>query len=123
MEALFGTRMEDKRLENWDQLESTLNALIKIQPNFVKVWEFQAHNLSYNISMEFDDFESRYHWVKKGIRFLTTGLPYNISDHRMTDNLGMFTGMKIGNADEKVQFRRMFRADTDFHEEIDETLE
>ncbi|MFN9246571.1 MAG: hypothetical protein ACK6DS_05785, partial [Planctomycetota bacterium] len=26
--------MEDKRVENYDQLESTLNALIKIQPNF-----------------------------------------------------------------------------------------
>jgi hypothetical protein len=42
--------MEDKRVENYAQLESTLNALIKIQPNFVKVWEYQAHNISYNIS-------------------------------------------------------------------------
>ncbi|MFO0529488.1 MAG: hypothetical protein ACK52A_15435 [Planctomycetota bacterium] len=110
--------MEDKRVENYDQLESTLNALIKIQPNFVKVWEYQAHNLSYNISMEFDDFESRYHWVKKGIRFLTGGIGYNRKDHRITDNLGMFTGMKIGNADEKRQYRRLFRKDTEFHDEL-----
>lgn len=115
--------MENKRVENFDQLETTLNALIKIQPNFVKVWEYQAHNLSYNISMEFDDFESRYHWVKKGIRFLTGGIPYNLKDHRITDNLGMFTGMKIGNADEKVQYRRLFRKDSDFHEEMSTFIE
>ena len=110
--------MEDKRVENYAQLESTLNALIKIQPNFVKVWEFQAHNISYNISMEFDDFESRYHWVKKGIKFLTGGIGYNRTDHRITDNLGMFTGMKIGNADEKVQYRRLFRKDREFQDEM-----
>lgn len=110
--------MEDKRVENYDQLESTLNALIKIQPNFVKVWEFQAHNISYNISMEFDDFESRYHWVKKGIKFLTGGIGYNRTDHRITDNLGMFTGMKIGNADEKRQYRRLFRKDREFQEDM-----
>lgn len=115
--------MEDKRVENYDQLESTLNALIKIQPNFVKVWEYQAHNLSYNISMEFDDFESRYHWVKKGIRFLTGGIGYNRKDHRITDNLGMFTGMKIGNADEKRQYRRLFRKDTEFQEEMSSFIE
>jgi hypothetical protein len=110
--------MEDKRVENYAQLESTLNALVKIQPNFVKVWEFQAHNISYNISMEFDDFESRYHWVKKGIKFLTGGIGYNRTDHRITDNLGMFTGMKIGNADEKVQYRRLFRKDREFQDEM-----
>lgn len=115
--------MEDKRVENYAQLESTLNALVKIQPNFVKVWEFQAHNISYNISMEFDDFESRYHWVKKGIRFLTGGIGYNRKDHRITDNLGMFTGMKIGNADEKRQYRRLFRKDTEFQEEMSSFIE
>ena len=59
---LWMQAMEHKKKENWDALASTLNALIKIQPNFVKVWEYQAHNMSYNISVEFDDYEYRlYH--------------------------------------------------------------
>ncbi len=114
---------DHKVKENYDQLEATLNTLIKIQPNFVKVWEFQAHNLSYNVSVEFDDYEYRYHWVKKGIRFLTEGIQYNIADHRMTDNLGAFTGMKIGNSDEKFQFRRMFRKDREYHDEMASFIE
>ncbi len=114
---------EQRKVEDWDGLAATLQALIKVQPNFVKVWEFQAHNLSYNISMEFDDYEYRYHWVKKGISFLKEGVPYNRTDHRMFDHLGFFTGMKLGKSDEKVQFRRMFREDNTFHEEMADQID
>jgi len=107
---------EHRKTENWDKLRSTLNALVKIQPNFIKVWEYQAHNLSYNISVEFDDYEYRYHWVKEGIKFLSEGLPYNYRNHRITDNLGWFCGQKIGRSDEKLQFRNLFRKDKDFHQ-------
>ena len=113
---LWMQAMEHRKKKNWDKLRSTLSALIKIQPNFIKVWEYQAHNLSYNISVEFDDYEYRYHWVKEGISFLTDGIPYNYRNHRITDNLGFFTGMKIGRSDERFQFRELFRKDTDFHE-------
>lgn len=115
---LWMQAVEHRKLQNWDALRATLNALVKIQPNFIKVWEYQAHNLSYNISVEFDDYEYRYHWVKEGIKFLTEGIPYNYRNHRITDNLGFFSGMKIGRSDEKSQFRRLFRRDNDFHEEL-----
>ena len=117
---LWMQAMEHRKRRNWDGVESTLNALVKIQPNFIKVWEYQAHNMSYNISMEFDDYEYRYRWVKKGINFLTKGLKPNFRDHRMTDNLGQFTGLKLGVADEKKQFRRIFRGDSDFHDAMEE---
>lgn len=120
---LWAQANEQKKKEEWDGFEATLNALIKIQPNFVKVWEFQAHNLSYNISAEFDDYEYRYTWVKKGINFFTEGIKYNLKEHKILDGLGDFCGMKIGNADEKNQFRRMFRKDTDFHEQLREYVE
>ena len=52
------------------------------------------------------------------MKFLTDGIPYNSRNHRITDNLGFFTGMKIGRSDERFQFRELFRKDTDFHEEM-----
>ncbi len=120
---LWMQAMEHKKKEQWNQFESTLNALVKIQPNFIKVWEYQAHNMSYNISKEFDDYQYRYHWVKKGISFLTKGIAPNYRDHRMTDNLGFFTGMKIGYSDEKLQFRRLFRSDDEFHASMEEYID
>ena len=116
--SLWLQAIDAKEKEDWNQLEATLNTLIKIQPNFIRVWEYQAHNMSYNVSVEFDDYQFRYAWVKKGINFLTLGIPYNRRDHRITDNLGFFTGMKLGKSDERVLFRQMFRGDGDFHTEL-----
>ncbi|MDG1875114.1 MAG: hypothetical protein P8J27_14470 [Mariniblastus sp.] len=113
---LWMQAMEHKKKENYEQLASTLQALTKIQPSFVKVWEYQAHNLAYNVSMEFDDYEYRYKWVKKGIGFLKQGIAYNKRDHRVTDQLGFFTGNKFGKSDEKKSFRRMFNKDEEYRE-------
>ena len=115
---LWMQSIEHKKEEDYDKLASTLKALAKIQPNFVKVWEYQAHNLAYNVSMEFDDYEYRYQWVKKGLDFLQNGVHYNVKDHRMTDQLGFMTGNKFGKSDEKKSFRRMFRKDDEFHQSM-----
>jgi hypothetical protein len=104
-----------KRTESWDRLSATLNQIAKLQPNYITVWEFQAHNLSYNVSAEFDDYRHRYHWVKKGIEFLMEGTRYNQRNPRLFWNIGWFSGHKIGRADEAEQFRREFRQDADFH--------
>ena len=109
---------EHKKNEDYDKMAQTLQMLTKIQPNFIKVWEYQGHNLAFNVSMEFDDYEYRYEWVKKGISFLKEGIPYNKTDHRITDNLGFFTGTKFGKSDEKFSFRRLFRKDEGFHEDL-----
>jgi len=121
--ALWLQAMDQKKREEYDKLETTVKALTKIQPNFVKVWEFQAHNLAYNVSMEFDDYEYRYHWVKKGIEFLKDGVDYNKTNHRITDSLGFFTGNKMGKSDEKDSFRRLFRSDKEFHQAMSDFIE
>lgn len=120
---LWMQAMEHKKNEDYDKLASTLQALTKIQPSFVKVWEYQAHNLAYNVSMEFDDYEYRYQWVKKGIGFLKQGIPYNKRDHRVTDQLGFFTGNKFGKSDEKLSFRRMFNKDEDYRKVMSDYLD
>lgn len=112
---LWGYAIHFKKVEDWDNLELTVNQIIRLQPNFLHVWEFQAHNLSYNVSVEFDDYRFRYEWVKKGIDFLITGTQYNRNEPGLLYNVGWFVGQKIGRADESKQFRRLFRDDKDFH--------
>lgn len=107
-----------KKEQYWDRLSATLNQIAVLQPHFVKVWEFQAHNLSYNVSVEFDDYKQRYEWVKRGIDYLVKGSKYNKQRTEMPYELGWFFGNKMGVADEKVQFREMYRNDENFHEEI-----
>jgi len=121
--VLWSQATEQKKNGDYDGLNSTLQALTKIQPSFIRVWEYQAHNLAYNVSMEFDDYESRYHWVKKGLNFLKSGIRYNKQDHRITDNLGFFTGNKMGKSDEKESFRRIFGSDFEFHEQMSDRID
>ncbi|MFO0905473.1 MAG: hypothetical protein U0939_20860 [Pirellulales bacterium] len=109
-----------KKKEDWDSLAVTLNQLTKLDPNVIAVWEFQAHNLSYNVSVEFDDYRHRYLWVKKGIDFLMLGARFNRDDPRLNWNIGWYLGHKLGKSDEQRQFRRLFRADEDFHRELQE---
>ena len=115
---LWGRIQEAKKKEQWDRMRTSTQTLIALQPNFIKVWEFQAHNLSYNISREFDDYQYRYHWVKEGLSYLMTGIGFNRKDHRIYDQLGFFFGLKLGRSDEKSQFRRLFRKDADYHEKL-----
>lgn len=121
--VLWMQALEHQKNEDWDKLAATLQTLTKIQPNFVKVWEYQGHNLAFNVSMEFDDYEYRYEWVKKGLSFLKGGIPYNKKDHRMTDLMGFFTGTKFGKSDEKMPFRRMFRKDDLFHTSMSDRID
>ena len=113
---LWGWANHYKKVEDWDKVELTVNQIIRLQPNFLKVWDFQSHNLSYNISSEFDDYRMRYTWVKKGIAFLIEGTSYNRNEPGLLSNVGWFVGQKIGRSDEKEEFREMFREDDDFHQ-------
>jgi len=108
-----------KKVEDWANLSATLEQLTKLQPNFYSVWDFQAHNLSYNISVEFDDYRDRYAWVIKGIEFLRQGIGLNRFEPRLLGRMGWFIGHKIGKSDEKAEFRQLFVADDDFHERDD----
>lgn len=106
---------EYKKKEDWHNLRAVLDQIAKVQPNFTGVWRFQAWNLSYNVSAEFDDYKDRYFWVKEGIRYMKRGVEYNRDHPRLLWDLGWFISHKIGRSDEKEQFRRLFRHDTDFH--------
>jgi hypothetical protein len=104
-----------KKVEDWTSLTATLEQLAKLQPNFITFWKFQAWNLSYNVSVEFDDYKDRYYYVRRGIEFLTDGERYNEDNPVLLWDLGWFIGQKIGRADEHEQYRRLFKADDDFH--------
>ena len=104
-----------KKVEDWTNLTATLEQLAKLQPNFITFWKFQAWNLTYNVSVEFDDFRDRYYYVRRGIEFLNQGERYNVDNPVLLWDLGWFIGQKIGRADEHVQYRRLFKNDDDFH--------
>ena len=109
-----------QKMEDYDNVTATVNQISKLQPNFVSIWKFQAHNLAYNISVDFDNYRHRYQWVRRGIDFLMEGTKYNSQDAKLVQEVGAYTGSKIGGSDEKRQFRRLFSADDPFHQRMED---
>jgi hypothetical protein len=71
-----------------------------LEPHFIQVWNNQAWNMAYNISVKFKNPEDRWHWVQRGIQLLRDrGIPLNpdaallyrelswIFQHKMGQNL------------------------------------
>jgi len=59
----------DEQIKNWAELRANVDAIIMLQPHFVKVWQFQGWNLAYNVSAAWDLVADRYYWVKEGPSF------------------------------------------------------
>jgi len=112
---LWSQANEYKKTHQYDKMKAAIEQITRLQPNFIKVWEFQSHNLAYNTSVEYDDYRLRYHWIKHGIDFLLEGTTYNRDEPRLLWYLGWTTQQKIGRADEKRYFRPLFSADKEFH--------
>ncbi len=104
-----------KMKENWAKYEATLNQIAVVQPHFLSVWIHLAWNLSYNVSVEFDNYRDRYHWVIEGIKYLQKGIENNNNDPRLLWETGWTVSQKIGRADEHKQFRKLFKEDDEFH--------
>ena len=104
-----------QKMEDYDNVTATVNQIAKLQPNFISIWKFQAHNLAYNISVDFDNYRHRYQWVRRGIQFLMEGTRYNSRNAKLVQEVAFYTGSKIGYSDEKVQFRSLFSEDEMFH--------
>ncbi len=109
VQLLWNSAHQYQKEEDWTSLSAVLEQITKLQPNFFSVWDFQAHNLSYNISVEFDDYRDRFYWVMKGIEFFKDGARFNATDPRFLARIGWFYCNKIGRSDEHVQYRRLFK--------------
>jgi hypothetical protein len=115
---LWEKAIDYKMKKDWPNLGATLNQITKLQPNFINVWLNQSWNLSYNVSVAFDDYRERYRWVIKGFEFLKEGIKYNEKEPRLEWELGRMISQKIGKADEVKQYRRLFREDDDFNQGV-----
>jgi len=116
VDRLWNTAIDAKEREDWTTFGAALEQIKNLQPHFVKVWQFQAHNVSFNISCEFDDYRDRYHHVMKGIDMLAQGIRYNERSVYLVRDEARFIGFKIGKSDEADLFRPMFRDDDDYHQ-------
>jgi hypothetical protein len=111
--VLWQQAIEQKEHKDWGGLRATTDSIILLQPHFRQVWEFQAWNLAYNVSAEWDGVIDRYHWVKEGAKFMIRGTEVNRNIPDLKYETGRMIGQKIGHSDEWKLFRKYFFHDPD----------
>lgn len=109
---------------DYRQLELILTALTKLQPHYKGPWKYQAWNLAYNVSVEFDRVEDKYYYISKGLRWLANGEEVNrvrlydpksadpeklrtVGDPEMRAEIAQHLSTKMYYSDEQAFFRPM----------------
>ncbi|MBS3762271.1 MAG: hypothetical protein KGZ25_03090, partial [Planctomycetes bacterium] len=68
-----------------------------LAPRFPKVWDFNAWNMAYNVSVQVPDYAERWPWVKAGIELLRDqGIPNNPEEPELYFSLAWIFMHKVG---------------------------
>ena len=102
-----------KDMKRWAEMQATTESIVRLQPHYEKVWDFNGWNLAYNTSAEWDAVPDRYYWVKQGAKFLKRGVERNKRSTELLYRTGKVIEHKIGYADESIDYRRYFLSDPD----------
>jgi hypothetical protein len=83
------TRLENLKQEGkYYEAHQLAQWICTVQPRFPAVWEFQAWNMAYNISVATKTAQERWQWVYNGIRLLRDeGIPNNPRMFALYDSL------------------------------------
>jgi hypothetical protein len=117
--GLWWEALEQQKNHNYSQLELLIKALTLLQPHYKGPWKYQAWNLAYNVSVEFDRAQDKYFYISKGLRWLANGEEKNrirlydekqqrervIGDPEMRQEFAQHLSTKMYYADEQLIFR------------------
>ncbi|MBM4074446.1 MAG: hypothetical protein FJ267_02230 [Planctomycetes bacterium] len=104
---------KQKDMKRWAEMQAVTESIVRLQPHFEKIWEFNGWNLAFNTSAEWDAVPDRYYWVKEGGKFLKRGVERNRKSTELQYHFGNVIQKKIGIADEAKDYRRYFLHDPD----------
>ena len=114
---LWHRSLECEKRADWENVKTIGEQITSLEPHFITIWDFIGWKLAYNASAQYDDYRERYRWVINGFDFLQNGTVYNKLSAKLYKSTGWTISQKIGIADEKSQYRRLFREDHDFHQQ------
>lgn len=96
-DALWVRAAELQEQGQYFELVQLATWISHLAPTMPEVWEFQAWNLAYNISVLFPEDSDRWRWVSHGISLLgADGLRHNPASPVLHWNLGWMYQHKIG---------------------------
>jgi hypothetical protein len=107
--ALWLNAEDKKKKQEWNELDLTVDSIMKLQPHFKEPWLFQSWNLAYNVSVEMDRLNDMYFYIARGISIIAEGESLN----RNNPDLRWFTAFyfqnKFGVSDRVTTLRCLYQ--------------
>ncbi len=99
-------RMESlKQQGKFFEIVQLADLACRLAPRFPKVWDFNAWNMAYNVSVHIPDLTERWLWVKQGIELLRDrGIPNNRTEPELYFTLAFIYLHKIGDELDDAHF-------------------
>jgi len=97
VDVLWSRAWNLKQEGQYYELMQLSDWITRLQPRFPKVWEFHAHNLSYNLADAVQTEQEAWMWVQAGIRLLRDqGIPLNPRAVALYEQLGYIYLDRVG---------------------------
>lgn len=108
IDLLWLRAMKQKEEGNFYEMVQIYDWITNLQPNYSNVWKFIGWDLAYNVSVEINNLEDRWFWVKRGIQYIRNkGSVYNRYDPELCLETSWIFHHKIGgNLDYANRFYR-----------------
>jgi tetratricopeptide (TPR) repeat protein len=104
--------------EEFDRADEVLQRITVRLPEEPGAWLRRAWQLSYNMIAQFDGYEARYAWIRRGIRVLLDGTEQNLCTTDLLWMAARFISHKVGESDDRAAFRELFSKDEELHKRL-----
>lgn len=78
-----------------DDLLDRYHRIAELQSDYPEVWEFNAWNMAWNVSVQWASAERRYEWIRHGIDFLAEGIRRNPRSVTLLEAMGRIYYQRI----------------------------
>jgi hypothetical protein len=110
--ALWLAAEQGKQDREWELLQTYYNAIGALQPHFVQNYQMNGWNSAYNMSVQWNNLDRKYEWIKKGIVLVHEGDRRNPDHIDLVSYLSDLYGDKLGRSFEKMFYSMRFREET-----------
>ena len=104
--------IEKQKKNQWNELDTYVRTLTRLQPHFIRPWLFQSWNLSYNVSVALDRPADKYFYIARGIELLAEGERQNHDNPYIRWNIAFYYQQKITLHDDTNVLRSLLQLST-----------
>ncbi len=106
--GLWLSAIDKQKRNDFHELEQRVQAVTRLQPNFITPWIFQSWNIAYNVSVEMHGSGDMYYYIVRGIQLLAEGERRNKRSPDMRYQIAFYYQNKFGVSDQVEVLRCLY---------------